>query len=94
MVTFAETTEEMCRKLADTLIKKNHDYGDSFHRQISKHGEIASLLRLEEKIDRLDNLIKNESSLVDESMDDTLLDIAGYAILTLVTRQRLKSNGF
>lgn len=86
---FKEIVEEITENLADTLVRKNHDYGDSFHKQYCKHGLIVSLLRLEEKLDRLESITNSKNILVDETIDDTLLDIAGYAILTLVTREKL-----
>lgn len=89
MKTFEEIVNEVCGNISTTLKKKNHDYGDSFFKQIAKHGDIAALLRIEEKVDRLDSLL-GKDALVAESIDDTLLDLAGYAILTLVSHQRMK----
>lgn len=87
--TFKEIVEEITENLADTLVRKNHDYGDSFHKQYCKRGFIVPLLRLEEKFDRLESITKSKNILVDETIDETLLDIAGYAVLTLVTREKL-----
>ena len=46
----------------------------------------SSLIRLEDKQRRLENLVLNGNQQVDESIDDTLLDIAGYAVLTMISR--------
>lgn len=89
MTTFDKITEDVCKRICETLQKKNHDYGDSFFNQVKKHGDLAAILRIEEKTDRWNSLIKSEA-MVDESIDDTLLDLAGYAILTLVTHERIK----
>jgi len=89
MLTFDTIIDSLCANLADTLKKKNHDYGDSFFRQIKKHGDIAGLLRLEEKIDRYENLINSEAQ-VAESTLDTLMDTAGYSLLIIAAHKRLE----
>ena len=71
--------------LSETLVAKNADYGNSFEKSYEKHGLVSAVIRLEDKLNRLESLLKNEAQ-VNESIDDTLLDIAGYAILTLIAR--------
>lgn len=72
--------QEQADELAALLIRKNADYGNSFEEQFNKRGLIGVLIRLEDKISRLDNL-QNKDAQVNESIEDTLLDIAGYALL-------------
>ena len=44
-------------------------------------------IRLEDKLQRVKNLVRNGGAAVnDESIDDTLLDLANYAIMTLIER--------
>lgn len=71
--------------LSETLVAKNADYGNSFEKSYEKHGLVSAVIRLEDKLNRLESLLENEAQ-VNESIDDTLLDIAGYAILTLIAR--------
>lgn len=71
-------------KLADTLAKKNKAYGDAFGKSLKTYGHVAALVRMSDKWNRLNNLMLNPS--VDdngESVNDTLLDLAGYCILTM-----------
>lgn len=77
--------KEYTDKLADTLYKKNLDYGNSFDRVASKVGHKALLMRLMDKYNRIEHLILNdeENKVIDESLKDTLLDLAGYSILSL-----------
>lgn len=77
--------KEYTDKLADTLYKKNQDYGSSFDRVASKIGHKALLIRLMDKYNRIEHLILNgeDDKAVDESLKDTLLDLAGYSILSL-----------
>jgi len=65
------------------LEKKNQDYGDSFHDTFTEFGIISSVIRLNDKMKRLKTLVKNSSKPNYESIEDTLKDIIGYAVLTL-----------
>ena len=69
--------------LADTLIAKNHDYGDAFHESVKEFGNVAMIISLNNKINRLKTLAKSDNEVKDESIRDTLLDLAGYAILSI-----------
>ena len=71
-------------KLAATLQEKNQAYGDSFTESVDKFGKTVIAVRLSDKFNRVCNLIKrDELKENDESLEDTLLDMAGYAILGL-----------
>lgn len=78
---FDKIVERKTRMLAETLKKKNSDYGSSAFETAEKYGDISFLIRMEDKMNRLRMLSKRGSSEVDESLCDTLLDLAGYAIL-------------
>lgn len=76
--------KNICNYLTETYESKNEDYGDSFSKQFQEYGLISSAIRLEDKLSRFKNLIKNEAQVKDESIEDTLLDMANYAILTVM----------
>ena len=66
-----------------TFIDKDSDYGDSFGKTFEKYGIVSALIRMSDKMNRLDNLASNSNQMkVDESIEDTLLDLANYAMLT------------
>lgn len=73
----------VCDEIKNLLIRKNHDYGNSFTKQYKKYGLLSGIIRLDDKMSRLDTLIKKDAQ-VNESIEDTVADIAGYAILLLV----------
>lgn len=77
---------EKCDDLKELLIRKNRDYGNSAEKSFNKWGHKAFMIRIEDKMNRLENLIKNgENNLVkDESLYDTVLDLAGYELLWMV----------
>lgn len=94
MVNFNEMADAICGQLADILKKKNHDYGDSFYRMYKKHGNHAPMLHMEEKLERLDTLLGTTevSNHVRESIEDSLIDLAGYCVLTIISRMREKDD--
>lgn len=66
---------------------KNADYGDSVHDTFMKYGLLSFLVRMEDKISRLRSLTmksKKEQRVKDESVRDTLKDLANYAILAMI----------
>lgn len=70
--------------LADILQAKNDAYGDSFSKSLDEDGLLVLKIRLGDKFNRISSLIKkNELKENDESLEDTLLDLAGYSILGL-----------
>lgn len=80
--------KEITRKMSDIYAKKNHDYGNSFQKMFSKHRMRYSLIHLEEKLNRIEVLSKDENIVNGEGIEDSLIDIANYAILTLIELKR------
>lgn len=83
----AESVEkftEITSNMAKTYAAKNHDYGNSFEQSLDKFGLVASVVRLEDKMNRIESLTKKEAQVKDESIKDTLLDMANYAIMTVM----------
>lgn len=78
--------EQVCETLTTIYEKKNRDYGDSFSKSFEEYGMTMPCIRLEDKLNRLKSLtVKNNSRQVnDESVEDTLLDLANYAIMTFM----------
>lgn len=76
------------KKIADELlsiyIDKNHDYGDSFGDTFQKLGIISAVTRITDKTNRLISLSTKEARVNDESIEDTLMDLANYAIMMLI----------
>lgn len=78
------------RRMDDTHTRKNNDYGDAAYQGYKKFGPAYFLVQLHNKLSRLESLtIGNKSQQVkDESIDDTLLDMANYAVMYLESRHR------
>lgn len=76
---------EICEEINDLYARKNHDYGDSFHQTFVEEGMAMARIRLGDKFNRFKTLSRNEEQKVnDESIRDTLIDLANYAIMTVV----------
>jgi len=75
-------------RMADLYEKKNSNYGDSFGRLIDDLGPIAGLVPLHNKLDRITNLIKGGHNDF-ESVEDTVKDLACYAVMFLIELERL-----
>lgn len=76
--------KKLCDQLNETYQKKNSDYGDSFGKSVRKRGITAAMVRMEDKWNRLDNLTLHPENIMvnDETIGDTLLDLANYCLMT------------
>lgn len=66
-----------------TFVRKNHDYGDD---NISVLGEKGIYVRMWDKMSRLKQLLwlAKKPDVKNESLIDTLLDLATYAIICVI----------
>jgi len=68
-------------EILNTVIRKQRDYG---HKNISKFGITGLVIRVHDKVARVENLMKKDNhinAVIDETMLDTLMDIIGYSII-------------
>ena len=74
----------------DLFTRKNRDYGDAF----ANYGTIGVLVRMGDKIMRLQSISKNGIQLVnDERLRDTLIDLhnyAGMAVMLLDEEEKME----
>lgn len=75
---------DITTNMAKIYAAKNHDYGNSFEQSCNKFGIIAAIVRMGDKMNRLESLAVKRAEVKDESIKDTLLDLANYAILTIM----------
>ena len=80
---FATEVEIIATNLVETLKNKNADYGNNVDKNIDEWGFSSLAMRLDDKLSRFKNLVKESTTrkVSDEAIEDTLLDLAGYAIL-------------
>ena len=85
-ITMAQTCHaDICKEINELYARKNHDYGDSFHQTFLEEGLAMARIRLGDKLARFNTLTKSGDQQVnDESIRDTLIDLANYAIMTVM----------
>ena len=81
---FRKDTSRIFNKLLNVLVGKQLDYGTSFKKNWKRYGPIYISTRLDEKMDRLRNLLLTGNKPNNESVRETLIDILGYGFLDLV----------
>lgn len=75
--------EQICANMLLLYAKKNHDYGNSFKKGMDTIGSAYGIGRLYDKMNRIITLMNNKAEIKDESIEDTLKDLACYSIMTL-----------
>lgn len=87
---------EMFKSITDEMVRiyeaKNHDYGDSVHDTYVDFGLVSFLVRMQDKMNRLKKLSKDDAKVLDEKIEDTLLDLANYSIIALMELKKEKNN--
>ena len=86
--TVLEIHHEICDNIKEVYEKKNADYGNSFA-VARKKVPFYTFGKLFDKFSRYENLTLNngKNEVEDESIEDTLLDMANYCIMELAERR-------
>ena len=80
----ADAFRDITNGMYDTFKAKNHDYGNSFSELFAECGMTYAYGHMAEKLKRVKSLMSDEAKVKGESMRDSLLDLANYAILTIM----------
>jgi len=84
-----ERFKQMTEEMAKVYEEKNKKYGDNFAKTYTEYGKPVLCIRLEDKLGRLKQmLLKNQEETADETITDTLLDLANYAIMARIELER------
>ena len=82
---------ELCNQLNKIYEQKNKAYGNSFGETFEKLGLISAITRISDKYNRLVNLATHPNiNKGDESISDTLLDMANYCLMTEMELRKRK----
>lgn len=82
--------ELLAQKMVSVVTAKNKDYsrGESPFKNLERHGTYGIVVRMDDKICRLDSLVNpkyaGEAAVKDESLEDTALDLAVYSLLLIL----------
>ncbi len=88
-----ERHSEITKQLNEIYIAKNTDYGDAFGDTFKRLGIISAVTRIADKTNRLMSLsakTEAERNVKDETIKDTLMDLANYALMTLIEMEELE----
>ena len=77
--------------MANLYQKKNEDYGNAFGDLFNEYGLTYSIMHLHEKLNRIKAVHKNNNA-NNESIKDSLIDLANYAVMTLVELNKSDEN--
>jgi hypothetical protein len=87
--------KDLAAELNEIYIAKNKDYGNSFGDIFQELGIITAITRMSDKLNRLKSLAKKpeaERKVKNESIIDTLKDLANYALMTIIELEVQKEN--
>lgn len=83
---------DITNSMIQTYQAKNQDYGNSFEKTLDRFGLVASIIRLSDKMNRIESLSQKKAKVESESIEDTLLDLANYAIMTVIWFRKNRIN--
>ena len=81
-VIYGDALKSMIHEMSEQYKRKNHDYGNSFDQSLDEDGLIAAKVRIGDKVKRFCTLLDKESKVKDESIKDTLKDLATYCLMS------------
>lgn len=76
--------QNLCANILATLCRKQNDYG---HENIARFGRLGLLVRVHDKIARLNNLLAKGGVPQNESIEDTYVDIVGYSAIGMMVER-------
>ena len=81
----AKRLEEIMNKNLELYKKKNADYGNSFAEVYKELGFESGLVQILHKVNRIKGIYNNNRAEIEnESLKDSLVDLANYALMTVV----------
>lgn len=85
-----QIAKQILDNVFDMYKRKNADYGNSFAEQYEKYGDLSYMIRKDDKSRRFEQLCKQDTQVVSESKEDTVMDSMGYDLLWLIEQVKLK----
>ena len=78
--------------LTEMFARKRADYGQTTTETFDRFGPVSMLVRMHDKLGRLDNLLGTGRIPNNESVEDTLFDLANYCLITLLELQKQREH--
>jgi len=83
--TFEGNVKNVCDEVAELIISKNKKYGDSYRKSRVESGEFWDSRKIPFHFHSKEKIQRYVSS--DTDNEDSVLDLAGYAVLEIVCRR-------
>lgn len=88
-----ERFDAIVKEMSELYARKNADYGNAFEKGLERRGLSSAVVRFDDKVERFYTLADKEQRQVsDETMRDTLIDLANYAIMTVIWLEKGDKN--
>lgn len=86
--------KDLTARMNEVFTKKRLDYGQSTTETFRLFGPVSMLTRMHDKMGRLDRLLGANMPVnnLDEKVEDTLLDLANYALITILEMSKVRKN--
>lgn len=89
-----ERFKQLTGEMAALYARKNKDYGNSFTEMYREWGSMYPMSRMQEKLRRATQILRSgEAQVTEEKVTDTLLDLANYALMTIMELKESKDHG-
>ena len=82
--TLEEAFEVIAAEMEEVFVKKHKDYGKG---NILDTGELGIAFRINDKLNRLKNILQSGKCPQNESLDDSWMDIGVYAVIAMMYRR-------
>ena len=76
------TFQHVAQQMIDLQTKKNSDYGNAYYENLDEENLAAARIAIGNKWRRFKNLSKQGKAEIYEKLEDTLIDLAAYALMT------------
>ena len=90
-IDIAKPFNKIIFEMAELYEKKNQDYGNAFGQLFNEYGINYAIMHLHEKLNRIKSVTKNNKH-NNESIKDSLIDMANYAIMTIIELNNQNDN--
>lgn len=88
-----ERFDAITKEMSELYARKNADYGNAFEKGLERRGLSSAVVRFDDKVERFYTLAgKEQRQVSDETMRDTLIDLANYAIMTVIWLEKGDKN--
>jgi Nucleotide modification associated domain 1 len=96
MLTLAERNEKflkLTKRMYELQDRKGQDYGENKDglKNLRRKGVAGIVARMGDKLSRIENLTEpgRQVAVMEETLEDTLLDLANYSLLLIILREDL-----